>query len=167
MTLATKALISPGNSERYYKSVANFYKQNTKTEIDDVYRFFQAPGVGHCSGGVGANAFGANGQASAGQKPLVRDADHGKFAPISSSRNLIPELLDVVAAMIRWLEKGDAPDQIIATKWVGDKDTADVKFTRPLCMVSLCDSVRCRCSSTWSVPQTSCLSGTRERQYHS
>jgi feruloyl esterase len=40
---------------------------------------------------------------------------------------------DVLSALVRWVEQGDAPDRIIATKFVNDKPAAGVAFTRPLC----------------------------------
>ena len=59
----------------------------------DFYRFFLAPGMGHCSGGPGPNQF-----------------DH-------------------LTALEQWVEKGIAPDKMIATHSTAGK----VDRTRPLC----------------------------------
>ena len=73
------------------------------------YRMFLAPGVGHCAGGPGPNQFGQNGGNG--------DAQH-----------------DAVVAMYQWVEKGTAPSQIIATKFVDDDREKGVAMTRPLCL---------------------------------
>lgn len=41
--------ISPGNSRTYRNSVADYYGEE---EIDDFFRLFEVPGMGHCSGGM-------------------------------------------------------------------------------------------------------------------
>lgn len=38
--------------------------------------------------------------------------------------------------MLDWVEKGIAPEKIIATKWNGPDPAMGVNFTRPLCVVS-------------------------------
>ena len=79
-------------------------------ETRDFYRLFLAPGVLHCGYGPGPNAFGNLGP------PGPLDADH-----------------DTLLALERWVEKGVAPDKIIATKYVEDDPQKGVQMTRPLC----------------------------------
>ena len=71
-------------------------------------RLFMVPGMQHCGGGPGANSF--------GQFAPTGDADH-----------------DINLALERWVEKGIAPDKLIATKFVDDKTEKGVAMTRPLC----------------------------------
>jgi TonB family protein len=71
-------------------------------------RLFMVPGMQHCGGGPGANSF--------GQFTPAGDADH-----------------DLSLALERWVEKGIAPDKLIATKFVDDKPEKGVAMTRPLC----------------------------------
>jgi feruloyl esterase len=73
------------------------------------YRLFMVPGMGHCGGGPGPNQFGQTGGDG--------DADH-----------------DVVVALEQWVEKGLAPNQIIATKYVENDRTKGIAMTRPLCV---------------------------------
>jgi feruloyl esterase len=83
--------ISPGNSVQYYQRVLDTLGGASK--VDGSYRLFMAPGMAHCGGGEGPNAF------------------------------------DAVAALEQWVEYGEAPDRIVAsraTKGVLDR-------TRPLC----------------------------------
>lgn len=95
-------------SVTYYNAVA----ARLGGDIRDFYRLFLAPGMAHCNGGPGPNAFGG------GDNPgAVFDAEH-----------------DVVAAIERWVEKGHAPEHIIATKFEGDDPHGKVVRSRPLCV---------------------------------
>jgi feruloyl esterase len=79
--------------------------------IDGFYRLFMVPGMSHCSGGPGANAFG-----------------NGLNGPVVDARH------DVLKALEGWVENGVAPREIIATKYVGDDPAAGIAFQRPLCV---------------------------------
>ena len=95
-------------SVTYYNAVA----ARLGGDIRDFYRLFLAPGMAHCNGGPGPNAFGG------GDNPgAVFDAEH-----------------DVIAAIERWVEEGHAPERIIATKFEGDDPHAKVVTARPLCV---------------------------------
>jgi feruloyl esterase len=84
-----------------------------RQETDPFLRLFMVPGMLHCEGGPGANAFGQNlPQAT----PLRMDPKH-----------------DVLSALERWSEEGVPPDKIIAVKWVDDDPALGVIRTRPLC----------------------------------
>ncbi len=104
--------LQPGYSPDYYDQVVAANGGLEATE--NFYRLFMVPGMTHCSGGPGANSFGAWLQ----QIPPVRDATH-----------------DIQTAMENWVERGTAPAQLIATKFTDDAaGTRTVKFTRPLCL---------------------------------
>lgn len=112
------AAISAISSVDYYEMVRAFLtkypdaRSDASRPVDDFYRMFMVPGMGHCRGGWGPNQFGN----SAGARPATW-AD--------------PER-DVFAAMERWVEKGVAPEQLIGTGTVmGD---ATKTMTHPLCM---------------------------------
>ncbi len=100
------AAISPQNGLNYYRKVAQ-----TIGDPSDFYRVFMVPGMGHCNGGNGPNAFG-NGTSNG---PVI-DADH-----------------DLVKALERWVEQGIAPASIIATHYVNNVASQGVAFQRPLC----------------------------------
>ena len=110
------AAIAPQNSIDYYEMVRAFMAQypngrgGGQSPVDDFYRLFMVPGMGHCNGGIGPNVFG-NGATVAGAK-----SD--------------PER-DLVTALDLWVEKGVAPDHFIGTGKVV-ADPAQV-LTRPLC----------------------------------
>jgi hypothetical protein len=80
----------------------------TLARVQQFYRLFLAPGVGHCGGGAGPNQF--------GQAGGTGDADH-----------------DMVAALVQWVEEGVSPTRIVATKFIGDDKSKGVAMTRPLC----------------------------------
>jgi feruloyl esterase len=47
--------VAPGNSVDYYNAVAN--RMGGLSKIQDSYRLFMVPGMGHCSGGDGTDTF--------------------------------------------------------------------------------------------------------------
>ncbi|MCK5745800.1 MAG: tannase/feruloyl esterase family alpha/beta hydrolase [Oricola sp.] len=77
-------------------------------DVSGFMRLFMAPGVYHCSGGPGADDFGGF-----MKPPAVEDAEH-----------------DMLRALVKWVEEGDAPERIVATK-IGDD--GETRFSRPLC----------------------------------
>ncbi|KAG9605109.1 putative ferulic acid Esterase/Feruloyl esterase, partial [Aureobasidium melanogenum] len=93
-------------------------------ELDDFFRFFLVPGMGHCSGnfapGLAPWYFAGGSQVLTPGTygvPGFRDAEH-----------------DVLLAMMQWVEHGVAPNQIIATTWHNDTMQDMVLRQRPLCM---------------------------------
>ncbi len=100
------AAIPPQSTVDYYESVM---KKMGAKETASFVRLFMAPGVQHCYGGAGPNVFGQRGA------PMA-DADH-----------------DVDAAVERWVERGVAPERVIATKFKGADPASGVERTRPLC----------------------------------
>ena len=111
--------IAPINSVNYYTSVRaelagaepGRRDRNRWEEIQEFYRLFMVPGMAHCSGGDGPNAFG-NG---VNNGPVI-DADH-----------------DLVKALERWVEEDVAPEKIIATHYVNNNSASGIHFQRPLC----------------------------------
>jgi feruloyl esterase len=83
--------ISPFNSTEYYSKVVDTL--GGRANVDQSYRLFMAPGMGHCRGGEG------------------------------------PDTFDAVGALERWVERGEAPNQITASTIVNGA----VQRTRPLC----------------------------------
>jgi len=100
------AAIPPENGLNYYRKVTH-----TIGDPSDFYRVFMVPGMAHCSGGAGPNAFG-NGTSNG---PVI-DAEH-----------------DLVKALERWVEQGIAPQRITATHYVNNTASQGVAFQRPLC----------------------------------
>jgi hypothetical protein len=103
------AAISPRNDINYFKSVVKVMEGSERTA--EFYRLFMVPGMAHCGGGPGANAFG---QGTNGPNPSD-PAD------------------DILSALDHWVESGKAPESIIATKYVNDDPAQGVAFQRPLC----------------------------------
>ncbi len=107
------AAIPPQNSINYFESVQSVMgKTNRERDLgatQDFYRLFMVPGMSHCAGGIGATAFGNLASAR-------HDPEH-----------------DVVSALNQWVEKGVAPNQIIATGFVDGNPAKGIQMTRPLC----------------------------------
>jgi len=109
---AADPLIPAQNGIDYFESVVKAQKGQERTE--QFFRVFLVPGLYHCAGGPGATAFG-------GSTPSpVNDADH-----------------DVTSAVARWVEQGEAPSRIVATKYVDNSAAKGVAFERPLCAYPL------------------------------
>ncbi|MEO8656852.1 MAG: tannase/feruloyl esterase family alpha/beta hydrolase [Bryobacteraceae bacterium] len=108
------AAIAPLSSINYYEKVRTFLakypdgRTDASRPIQDFYRLFMVPGMGHCGGGYGPNNFGNIGA------PPQSDAEH-----------------DVLTALDQWVEKGVAPERLIGTGKSSVEPSK--KLTRPLC----------------------------------
>jgi feruloyl esterase len=104
--------VAPQFSVDYFEAV-----QRRMGPTDGFYRLFMVPGMPHCVGqaGLGANYVDGFPEIT----PGLDDADH-----------------DWILALERWVERGVAPDRMIATEF--DRDAAGVprgaKSTRPICV---------------------------------
>jgi Tannase and feruloyl esterase len=99
--------IPPVNTVNYYNSViARMGSQN----VDSFVRLYMVPGMQHCFPGPGPNSFGQFGRTTAKGKAY-----------------------GVYDALEEWVEKGAAPGDIIATKYIDDDPSKGVQMTRPLC----------------------------------
>jgi feruloyl esterase len=115
------AAVAPRDSIAFYELVREFMgrypdpRAHTKSSsIDDFYRLFMAPGMSHCSGGAGPDAFGNQDLPPAS---VPQDADH-----------------DIVLALDRWVVDGVAPDRIVATRASRIAAASTELMTRPLCV---------------------------------
>ncbi len=99
------AAISALNSIDYFQSVQ---QKMGGPQTGDFLRLYLAPGMAHCGGGAGPDAFG-----------------QGTVAPDKPKHS-------VSNALEQWVEKGTAPNEIIATKYKAGNPQSVVR-TRPLC----------------------------------
>ena len=74
---------------------AGYVPTSAFQQIQSFYRLFMVPGMGHCSGGPGPNAFGQT-LGLPGQSSSPQD--------------------DILSALEQWVEKDAAPQTIVATK---------------------------------------------------
>jgi hypothetical protein len=103
------AAISAFNTVDYYNRVVAAMGPRDAASF---LRVFMVPGMQHCGGGPGPNSFGQLGLGTG-----LPDPQHS-----------------IYAALEQWVEKGVAPERIVATKYVSDTNAAQgVKMTRPLC----------------------------------
>ncbi len=101
------AAVAPKNSINYWSSVSSRMRTLrpglTQADIDNFYRLFMVPGMGHCMLGEGANEFG-NGVRGTSMTPTH----------------------DLMQALERWVEGGVAPVKFVARH-------RSPPFERPLC----------------------------------
>ena len=106
------AAFMPGATVRYYAQVVDGMGYGDLVNIQDFYRLFMLPGVGHCGTGVGPDDIGGE-----DQTPVSHDPEH-----------------DVVSALEAWVEQGTAPDKLIATKFnTVDVPSSGIQMQRPIC----------------------------------
>ncbi|KAI0403688.1 feruloyl esterase B precursor [Xylaria palmicola] len=112
------SLIPVGSSIYFYKQVLQTLRPKG-INVDDFYRFFLVPDMGHCGGSVTGPWYTAAGSiaGTTHSVPGYEDAEH-----------------DMILAMMQWVEAGKAPDHMIATKFVNDTVTLGVQSQRPLCL---------------------------------
>jgi len=99
--------ISALNTIHYYESVVG---RLGRQATDGFMRLYMVPGMQHCGGGPGPNSF-------------------GQFLPALSDE---PQR-NVTTALERWVEGGEAPSTVVATKYGDDDPKKGVKAARPLC----------------------------------
>ena len=105
-------IVGPPQTVALYNGLAKKFGGDQETQ--KFARLFMVPGVGHCGGGDGPNAF--NSASLGSPNPPAIDASD-----------------DVFAALIHWVEDGVAPAQVIATKYTDDKPESGIATQRPLC----------------------------------
>jgi feruloyl esterase len=94
-------------SQKYWDGV----ERSMPGEPAKFARLFNAPSMTHCSGGDGPNVFG-----NILENPFAGDPTR-----------------DLLSAVEAWVEKGTAPDSMLATKFTGNDVTKTVQMVRPLC----------------------------------
>ncbi|WP_337846759.1 tannase/feruloyl esterase family alpha/beta hydrolase [Sphingomonas sp.] len=104
-------LVPPGQSVAFFDRHAA--AMGGMRQLADSARLFLAPGMMHCGGGTGPDAF--NATLGIPPRPPSNDARH-----------------DLFSALIAWTERGEAPDRIIATRY-SDEAGGPIVMQRPLC----------------------------------
>ncbi|TAQ89205.1 Feruloyl esterase/Carboxylesterase [Chlorociboria aeruginascens] len=102
--------ITSYSSERFYNHLARGTSLSS-TEMDKFLRYFRISGMFHCNSGPGAWMIG---QSSSGSTIFNPDEN-------------------VLAAMVRWVEEGVAPEVIEGTKYVDDLKENGVETKRKHC----------------------------------
>jgi len=103
------AAISPLATIDYYNSVVQTLGQ---ADTSSFVRLFMVPGMQHCGGGPGPVDFGQWGPAF---DPILDDAAH-----------------NITTALETWVEKGTAPEQVIA-RGTFDAAAKKIPFAQPIC----------------------------------
>ncbi|KAH7120934.1 Tannase/feruloyl esterase [Dendryphion nanum] len=102
--------LSITNSDQYYEAVSKTLKASPK-ELDKFYRYFRISGMGHCYGGPGTNILGQG---------------YGMAVSNNPDDNILLRIVE-------WVEKGNAPEVLRATKLVNDDPRQGIAFSRKHC----------------------------------
>jgi feruloyl esterase len=105
------AAFTPGWTIKYYEEVVKGVGRGNLQRVQDFYRLFMLPGVGHCGTGIGPDDIGAENQTA-----VSSDPEH-----------------DAVSALLDWVEHGVAPQKLIATKFNNNDPTQGIQIQRPIC----------------------------------
>ena len=127
-------LITPYRTVQYYRELA---RQNGGYEkLQDHAVLFMVPNMDHCYIGPGPNSFGQ-----------VRGM-HDLMATDAKS--------DLLSALERWVEHGERPEYLIATKYKDDRQDQPVLRTMPLCLYPAMAKYRgegdVNAAASWSCP---------------
>lgn len=104
-------LVAPGQSVAFFDRHAA--QIGGPAKLAGSARLFLAPGMMHCGGGTGPDAF--NATLGIPPRPPSNDAQH-----------------DLFSALIAWTERGEAPDRVIATRF-SREEPGRIEMQRPLC----------------------------------
>ncbi|ODP37284.1 feruloyl esterase [Sphingomonas turrisvirgatae] len=104
-------LVPPGQSIDFFDRHAA--QLGGAAKLSQSARLFMAPGMMHCGGGTGPDAF--NATLGIPPRPPSDDARH-----------------DLFSALIDWTERGQAPDRIVATRF-SREEPGRIEMQRPLC----------------------------------
>ncbi|MGJ7511263.1 tannase/feruloyl esterase family alpha/beta hydrolase [Variovorax sp. GT1P44] len=96
----------------YYERVVQA-QGGSLADTQGFFRFYQVPGMGHCSSITGGAGLGDFGQAYSSFVP--KDKDH-----------------DVILKLVDWVENNSAPDSLIATRY-SDPSGSAIAMERPIC----------------------------------
>ncbi|MBS0332586.1 MAG: tannase/feruloyl esterase family alpha/beta hydrolase [Proteobacteria bacterium] len=103
-------LVPPGQSIDFYQRQAKAL--GGEARLARTARLFMAPGMMHCSGGAGPDAF--------------NSAIGGAAPPKGSGSDQ-----DLFMALVRWTQTGQAPKRVIATRFADNG--RDIAMQRPIC----------------------------------
>ena len=104
-------LVPPGQSVAFFERHAA--RMGGSGRLSRSARLFMAPGMMHCGGGTGPDAF--NTTLGIPPRPPSDDTRH-----------------DLFSALIAWSERGEAPDRIVATRF-SPGSAGTIEMQRPLC----------------------------------
>jgi hypothetical protein len=97
------------NTDRWYEHLLR-ESNSTSTDLDAFIRYFRISGMNHCSSGPGAWRIGQ-----------------------STSDTPYEPRFNVLAAIVEWVENGNAPETIEGIKYNNELSTSSVGFRRRHC----------------------------------
>ena len=116
----------PATSSIYFHSqVLSTLIPTSSLPVSSFYKFYLIPGMLHCSGSVGDAPWYING---GGQAFTLGDTVTGVPGFDEGGARF-----DVLKAVMRWVEEGIEPEELVATKWVDDDVSKGVRRQRKIC----------------------------------
>lgn len=109
ITGSTDCLIPYTDGKNYYENVIK--TMGGLDNVTDFFRYFHIPGLGHGSGGKGLQEIGN----LLGTKKVPLDTKH-----------------DLLEAIMAWVEKGEAPEELLPVGFKNDDVKAEINMERPV-----------------------------------
>lgn len=119
-------LIPTGSTPYYYNHVLRTLAPGG-IDIDEFYKFFLVPGMGHCSGSLPGAPNALWYFAGPNQQPVIGNTVY--ITPGFEDKEH-----DVILSMMAWVEEGTVPEYVIGTKCANHSASNEVTRQRPLCM---------------------------------
>jgi feruloyl esterase len=116
--IGTVDVSAPG-FEKYQEALVASYLhagssvKEAKDHVGRFYRAFELPGMEHCTGGPGPNNISAS---------------------LQPERSHVGPNEDIMVALTDWVERGKAPEFLVATKYLDDDPAKAAVMTRPICV---------------------------------
>lgn len=108
--------ITSFNTERFYDRLLA-EAASSSDDLNDFARFFRVPGMFHCNSGPGAWVIGQQGPVAG--------------APLGIG---FTSSVNILAALVEWVEEGVAPKSILGTKFVNDTVSLGIDLQRNHCL---------------------------------
>jgi feruloyl esterase len=114
--------IVPGSSVHFYEQVLRTLKPKG-INLDDFYRFYLIPGMGHCGG-----------TSTTSKAPwYIGGPNQAMQAPLYIQNARFDPKHNVLHALMQWVENGTAPEDLIASSWEGQSASKPYR-QRPICV---------------------------------
>ncbi|KAM7200855.1 Tannase/feruloyl esterase [Naviculisporaceae sp. PSN 640] len=118
--------VPTGSTAQFYSSVLNSTTGGNSASMDEFFKLFYVPGMGHCYSDAGTEPYVPWHIGGAGQQVLLDpffSVPNHKFDPQN----------DALQALLEWVGKARIPSSITATAYNGTSIPYQESYSRPLC----------------------------------
>lgn len=118
--------VPTGSTAQFYSSVLDITAAGNSTRMDEFFKLFYVPGMGHCYPDANTGGYVPWHIGGAGQQVLL---DPGYSVP---NHTFDPQH-DALQALLEWVKNARNPTNITATAYTGTSIPYNESYSRPLC----------------------------------